>query len=110
MQLSAFNQLKNIFGLGNREAETIVLDVTSQVYRKRLSQAVTGGDLEAADSKAAFLQRICEELHFDPQKASAIHEGNEIVIPVIWNMIDLLKSISTSSTSALVVREIFIQF
>ncbi|XP_004296031.1 PREDICTED: protein TIC110, chloroplastic-like [Fragaria vesca subsp. vesca] len=73
-KLSAFNQLKNIFGLGNREAETIVLDVTSQVYRKRLSQAVTGGDLEAADSKAAFLQRICEELHFDPQKASAIHE------------------------------------
>ncbi|XP_062013776.1 protein TIC110, chloroplastic [Rosa rugosa] len=73
-KLSALNQLKNIFGLGNREAETIVLDVTSKVYRKRLSQAVIGGDLEAADSKAAFLQGICEELHFDPQKASGIHE------------------------------------
>ncbi|KAM5583035.1 protein TIC110, chloroplastic [Rosa sericea] len=73
-KLSALNQLKNIFGLGNREAEAIVLDVTSKVYRKRLSQAVSGGDLEAADSKAAFLQGICEELHFDPQKASGIHE------------------------------------
>lgn len=76
MQLSALNQLKNIFGLGNREAEAIVLDVTSKVYRKCLSQAVGGGDLEAADSKAAFLQSICEALHFDPQKASEIHEGN----------------------------------
>ncbi|XP_050368674.1 protein TIC110, chloroplastic [Argentina anserina] len=73
-KLSALNQLKNIFGLGNRESEAIVLEVTSKVYRKRLSEAVTGGDLEAADSKAAFLQSICEELHFDPQKASAIHE------------------------------------
>lgn len=68
-------QLKNIFGLGNREAEAITLDVTSKVYRKRLSQAFNGGDLEAADSKAAFLQNLCEELHFDPQKASQIHEG-----------------------------------
>ncbi|KAM1553063.1 hypothetical protein PS1_005832 [Malus domestica] len=71
---SALNQLRNIFGLGKREAESIVLDVTSKVYRKRLSQSVTSGDLEAADSKAAFLQNICEELHFDPQRASQIHE------------------------------------
>ncbi|KAM1099304.1 hypothetical protein TB2_005799 [Malus domestica] len=71
---SALNQLRNIFGLGKREAESIVLDVTSKVYRKRLSQSVTSGDLEAADSKAAFLQNICEELHFDPQRAIQIHE------------------------------------
>ena len=70
------NQLRNIFGLGKREAESIVLDVTSKVYRKRLSQAVSAGELEAADSKAAFLQNICEELHFDPERASQIHEGN----------------------------------
>jgi hypothetical protein len=68
--------LKNIFGLGNRQAEAITLDITSKVYRKRLSQAVTGGDLETADSKATFLQNLCDELHFDPQKASEIHEGN----------------------------------
>ncbi|PON66189.1 Protein TIC [Trema orientale] len=73
-KLSSLNQLRNIFGLGKREAEAIVLDVTSKVYRKRLAQAVTGGDLEAADSKAAFLQKLCDELHFDPQKASEIHE------------------------------------
>lgn len=69
------NQLRNIFGLGKREAEAVMLDVTSKSYRKRLAQAVSGGDLEAADSKAAFLQKLCDELHFDPQKASQIHEG-----------------------------------
>ncbi|KAH7542798.1 hypothetical protein FEM48_Zijuj02G0113100 [Ziziphus jujuba var. spinosa] len=73
-KLSALNQLRNIFGLGKREAETVVLDVTSKVYRKRLAESFTGGDLEAADSKAAFLQNLCDELHFDPQKASEIHE------------------------------------
>ncbi|KAH8479977.1 hypothetical protein H0E87_030256 [Populus deltoides] len=73
-KLAALNQLKNIFGLGKREAESIMLDVTSKVYRKRLAQAVSSGDLEFADSKAAFLQNLCEELHFDPQKATEIHE------------------------------------
>lgn len=73
-KLAALNQLKNIFGLGKRESEQIALDVTSKVYRKRLGQSVSGGHLEAADSKAAFLQNLCEELHFDPQKAFAIHE------------------------------------
>ncbi|KAF8397006.1 hypothetical protein HHK36_018644 [Tetracentron sinense] len=73
-KLVGLNHLKNIFGLGKREAEAIMLDVTSKVYRKRLSQAVSSGDLEAANSKAAFLQNICDELHFNPQKASEIHE------------------------------------
>ncbi|KAJ6379117.1 hypothetical protein OIU76_015849 [Salix suchowensis] len=73
-KLAALNQLKNIFGLGKREGESIKLDVTSKVYRKRLAQAVSSGDLEYADSKAAFLQHLCEELHFDPQKATEIHE------------------------------------
>ena len=54
-----------------------MLDVTSKVYHKRLAQAVSSGDLEYADSKAAFLQHLCEELHFDPQKATEIHEGNK---------------------------------
>ncbi|KAH9668220.1 protein TIC110 [Citrus sinensis] len=73
-KLAALNQLRNIFGLGKRESEAIIVDVTSKVYRKRLGQAVSGGALEAADSKASFLQSLCEELHFDPQKASEIHE------------------------------------
>ena len=61
--------------MGKREAEAITLDVTTKVYRKRLQQSFTGGELEAADSKAVFLQNLCEELRFDPQKASDIHEG-----------------------------------
>ncbi|CAA0838115.1 Protein TIC110- chloroplastic [Striga hermonthica] len=73
-KLAALNQLRNIFGLGKREAETISLEVTAQAYRRRLQQAVSGGDLKNADSKAAYLQNLCEELHFDPQKAIEIHE------------------------------------
>lgn len=73
-KLEALNQLRNIFGLGNREAEAIVLDVTSKAYRRKLSQVVSSGELEAADSKAAFLQKLCDDLHFDPAKAGQIHE------------------------------------
>ncbi|KAF9594954.1 hypothetical protein IFM89_035524 [Coptis chinensis] len=73
-KLVALNHLKNIFGLGNREAEAIMSEVASKVYRRRLSQAVSSGDLEAADSKATFLQNLCDELHFDPQMASDIHK------------------------------------
>ncbi|GAA0160287.1 hypothetical protein LIER_16873 [Lithospermum erythrorhizon] len=75
-KLMALNQLRNIFGLGRREAESITLDVTSKIYRKRLAQSVSSGELAAADSKAAYLQVLCEELHFDPEKATQIHEGN----------------------------------
>lgn len=67
--------MKNIFGLGKREAESIALEVTAQVYRRRLQHAVSSGDLMEADSKAAYLQNLCEELHFDPEKAIEIHEG-----------------------------------
>lgn len=73
-KLAALKQLKNIFGLGKREAEGIMMDVTSKVYRKLLAQAFTGGDLEAADSKANYLQNLCDQLRFDPEKASEIHE------------------------------------
>ncbi|XP_011080674.1 protein TIC110, chloroplastic isoform X2 [Sesamum indicum] len=73
-KLAALNQLRNIFGLGRREAESIALEVTSQVYRRRLQQAVSKGELMNAESKAAYLQNLCEELHFDPEKAIQIHE------------------------------------
>ncbi|XP_072984067.1 protein TIC110, chloroplastic isoform X2 [Typha latifolia] len=72
-KLDSLNNLKNIFGLGKRETESIMLDITSTVYRKRLSK-VFNSDLEAAPSKAAFLQNLCEELHFDPENASKMHE------------------------------------
>ncbi|CAM6105340.1 unnamed protein product [Calypogeia fissa] len=67
-------QLKNIFGFGNREADAILMEVTTKVYRRRLAQAVNGGDLDAAPSKAAYLQTLCEELKFDPRKAGELHE------------------------------------
>nr|XP_043635494.1 protein TIC110, chloroplastic [Erigeron canadensis] len=73
-KLATLSQLRNIFGLGKREAESIAIDVTSKVYRKLLAESVTGGALEAADSKAAFLQNLCEQLHFDTEKAIEIHE------------------------------------
>lgn len=73
-KLAALNQLRNIFGLGKREAESVALEVSSKAYRRRLQQAVSSGDLMEADSKAAYLQNLCEELHFDPEKAIEIHE------------------------------------
>ncbi|KAG8371546.1 hypothetical protein BUALT_Bualt13G0099100 [Buddleja alternifolia] len=73
-KLAALNQLRNIFGLGRRESESIGLEVTSQAYRRRLQKAVSSGDLAAADSKAAYLQNLCEELHLDPERAVQIHE------------------------------------
>lgn len=74
MQLVALNHLRNIFGLGKREAEAIMLDITSTLYRKRLAKSFNT-ELAEAPSKAAFLQNLCEELHFDPENASKIHEG-----------------------------------
>ncbi|KAL0370832.1 UNVERIFIED_CONTAM: protein, chloroplastic [Sesamum angustifolium] len=79
-KLAALNQLRNIFGLGRREAESIALEVTSQVYRRRLQQAVSKGELMNAESKAAYLQNLCEELHFDPEKAIEIHEDTDHVL------------------------------
>ncbi|BBN00217.1 hypothetical protein MPTK1_1g27360 [Marchantia polymorpha subsp. ruderalis] len=73
-KVEALSHLKNVFGMGNREAEDILLEVTVKVYRRKLAQAVSGGELDAAPSKAAFLQRLCEELQFDPRKAGEVHE------------------------------------
>ncbi|EFJ20681.1 hypothetical protein SELMODRAFT_443745 [Selaginella moellendorffii] len=73
-KLPLLAQLKNTFGIGNREADDIMLDITTKVYRRRLSLAVTDGDLDAATSKATFLQNLCNSLQFDPAKASKVHE------------------------------------
>ncbi|KAK1695098.1 hypothetical protein QYE76_011795 [Lolium multiflorum] len=72
-KLTPLNDLRNIFGLGKREAESIISDVKSQAYRKRLAKCFNS-DLAAAPSKASFLQNLCEELHFDPELASKMHE------------------------------------
>ncbi|KAM3408724.1 hypothetical protein ACQJBY_001662 [Aegilops geniculata] len=72
-KLTPLNDLRNIFGLGKREAEAIISDVKSQAYRKRLAKSFNT-DLAAAPSKASFLQNLCEELQFDPELASKMHE------------------------------------
>lgn len=74
-KVTALGKLKNVFALGNREAEDIMQDITIKVYRKRLAQAAAvGGDLDQAPSKASFLQSLCDSLHFDPEKAKEVHE------------------------------------
>ncbi|KAH0876794.1 hypothetical protein HID58_064188 [Brassica napus] len=101
-KLVAMSQLRNILGLGTREAEAISVDVTSKAYRKRLANAFSSGDLEARDSKAKYLQKLCEELHFDAQKASAIHEG-------IFGPPDLMLETAMSIASK-AVRRVFTNY
>lgn len=74
MQINKLNNLRDILGLGKHEAEAILLEIKSTVYKKRLSKAFNN-ELATAPSKAAFLQNLCEELHFDPANASKLHEG-----------------------------------
>ncbi|XP_024401478.1 protein TIC110, chloroplastic [Physcomitrium patens] len=70
----ALGQLRNTFGMGKREAEDVMQEVVVKIYRRLLAKAVQNGDLEAAPSKAVFLQNLCDTLKFDPTKASQIHE------------------------------------
>lgn len=73
--VAALGDLRNIFGMGKKEAEEAGEEVTKKAYRKKLANAVTSGSLEAAASKAEFLQGLCDSLHFNPQLAAQIHEG-----------------------------------
>jgi len=40
-----------------------------------LREEVTSGRLDAAPSKAAVLQQLCERLKFNPEAASALHKS-----------------------------------
>ena len=66
-------QLKVCFGLGTSEAESCEDEVMVKMYRSALREAVQGGALKEAESKAQFLQQLCDKLRFDPAKALAIH-------------------------------------
>ncbi|KAJ6291273.1 hypothetical protein OIU76_023351 [Salix suchowensis] len=71
-KLAALNQLKNIFGLGKREAESITLDITSklhfdpqkateiheEIYRQKLQQCAADGVLSDEDVKALTRLRV----------------------------------------------------
>jgi uncharacterized protein with von Willebrand factor type A (vWA) domain len=73
MQINKLNKLRNMLGLGKHE-EAILLEIKSNVYKRRLSK-VFNNELATAPSKAALLQNLCEELHFNPENASKLHEG-----------------------------------
>ncbi|CAL4917312.1 unnamed protein product [Urochloa decumbens] len=72
-KLAPLNELRNIFGLGKREAEGILSDVKAHIYRRALAKAFNT-ELASVPSKAAFLQILCEKLQFDPELASKMHE------------------------------------
>ncbi|KAF3777423.1 TIC110 protein [Nymphaea thermarum] len=63
MELTALDNLKDIFGLNKSKAERIMLEVFSVFYLRRLSKAFSQGELERATSKGTFLHN---EVHFDP--------------------------------------------
>ncbi|CAI7764897.1 unnamed protein product [Closterium sp. NIES-53] len=73
-QMEALAELRNTFGMGKREAEEASDEVTRKVYRRKLANLVTGGELDRAASKAEVLQELCDSLKFDPEKAAQIHE------------------------------------
>ncbi|CAN6304736.1 unnamed protein product [Urochloa humidicola] len=72
-KLAPLNELRNIFGLGKREAERVLSDVKAQIYRRTLAKAFNT-ELASVPSKAAYLQILCERLQFDPELASKMHE------------------------------------
>ncbi|WJX70961.1 hypothetical protein P8452_55011 [Trifolium repens] len=53
-QLATLTQLRNIFGLGIREAEEITIDVTSKVYCKHLAKAFSGGKIRRFQIRILF--------------------------------------------------------
>ena len=74
-QVEALSDLRNVFGMGRKEAEEAAAEVTSKAYKRLLSNAVTSGALDKAASKAEFLQDLCDNLRFDPDLATAMHAG-----------------------------------
>jgi hypothetical protein len=78
LQVAELGLLKRIFGMGNKEAEALTLEVTARVYRRRLRAAVQDGSLEGAASKAEFLQELCDDIRLEPDEATRINEGKRI--------------------------------
>ncbi len=51
------------------------MTVNCTAARRLLREEVTSGRLDAAPSKAAVLQQLCERLKFNPEAASALHKS-----------------------------------
>lgn len=70
---AALGELRTTFGMGAKEADAIVADVSLKVYRMALRQALADGRLAAASSPAKFLQELCDALKFPPPSAEAVN-------------------------------------
>mmetsp|Transcript_32358 Transcript_32358/g.81630 ORF Transcript_32358/g.81630 Transcript_32358/m.81630 type:complete len:1052 (-) Transcript_32358:50-3205(-) len=70
---TALSELRGVFGLGPKEVTAIRDDVVVRTYRNKLREKVASGELEAAESKAAVLQEMCNNLRFDPASAAQLH-------------------------------------
>ncbi|QDZ24024.1 chloroplast envelope inner membrane translocon protein TIC110 [Chloropicon primus] len=65
--------LKLIFGMGNKEAATVKHAISSKAYRRMLAAAYRDGTLEAQESKASWLQQLCEKISFDAEEAMEVN-------------------------------------
>ena len=71
--LSRAGDLRLCFALGAKEADAIVTDVSTKVYRLVLKKALADGSLAAAASPARALGAMCDALRFPPQSAEVVH-------------------------------------
>jgi len=69
-------KLRLVFGMGNKEADEIILASSTNAYSMALRDAVKSGTLDSAESPAKVLQGLCEGLRFPPEVAAGIHEEN----------------------------------
>ena len=71
--LTRAGDLRLCFALGAKEADSIVMDVSTKVYRLVLKKSLASGALAAASSPARALQALCDDLRFPPPSAEAVH-------------------------------------
>jgi hypothetical protein len=71
--LQRAGELRTAFGMGAKEADAIVADVTTKVYRIVLKKQLEEGVLAAASSPARALQALCDALRFAPPSAEAVN-------------------------------------
>mmetsp|Transcript_6027 Transcript_6027/g.21599 ORF Transcript_6027/g.21599 Transcript_6027/m.21599 type:complete len:1048 (-) Transcript_6027:701-3844(-) len=65
--------LKLIFGMGTKEAAAVKHSISSKAYRRMLAAAYRDGTLEAQESKASWLQQLCEKISFDAEEAMEVN-------------------------------------
>ena len=66
--------LEALGGLEGEASERALGEVVAKGYRTALARAYADGSLEAEESKAAWLQVLCQRYSFDAAKALKMHE------------------------------------